>query len=141
VSSATVKFGWPLARPAAAAGGSTSSILKKDKDGDEEARMETTTTTRDERMNEMYDLHIVQELYYSSQIFYGARVRARFHPKNSATGEGWRALGHIGNIQNKLLKARKRARTRDCSETFGTIFKICRTWYNAVLRMASAWTN
>ena len=56
-------------------------------------------------MNEMYDLHIVQELYYSSQIFYGARVRARFHPKNSATGGDRRALGHIGNIQNKLLKA------------------------------------
>ncbi len=56
-------------------------------------------------MNELYDLHIVQELYYSSQIFYGALVRARFHPKNSATGGDWRALGHIGNIQNKLLKA------------------------------------
>ena len=28
-----------------------------------------------------------------------------FHPKNSATGEDRRALGRIGNIQNKLLKA------------------------------------
>ena len=32
-------------------------------------------------------------------------VRARFHPENSATGEDRRALGRIGNIQNKLLKA------------------------------------
>ena len=62
------------------------------------------TTTREEGMNELYDLHIMQELKYSSQIFYGARVRARFHPENSATGEDRRAFGHIGNIQNKLLK-------------------------------------
>jgi hypothetical protein len=33
------------------------------------------------------------------------RVRARFHPKNSAPGVDRRALGSIGNIQNKLLKA------------------------------------
>ncbi len=33
------------------------------------------------------------------------RVRARFHPKISATSGDRRALGCIGNIQNKLLKA------------------------------------
>ena len=33
------------------------------------------------------------------------RVRARCHPKNSATGVDRRALGRIGNIQSKLLKA------------------------------------
>ena len=33
------------------------------------------------------------------------RVRARFHPKNSATVKDRTALGPIGNIQNKLLKA------------------------------------
>jgi hypothetical protein len=33
------------------------------------------------------------------------RVRARFHPKNSATGVDRRALGRIKYIQNKLLKA------------------------------------
>ena len=33
------------------------------------------------------------------------RVRARFHPKNSATGGDRRALGHIGNIQSQLLQA------------------------------------
>ena len=32
-------------------------------------------------------------------------------------------------------------RARIHSETFGTIFKTCRTAYNAVLRMAYAWTN
>jgi hypothetical protein len=33
------------------------------------------------------------------------RVRARFYPKDSATCGDPRALGRIGNIKNKLLKA------------------------------------
>jgi hypothetical protein len=42
-----------------------------------------------------------------------------FHPKNSATGEDRRALGHIGNIQNKLLKALYRKGSPKNSSTGG----------------------
>jgi hypothetical protein len=42
-----------------------------------------------------------------------------FQPKNSATGEDRRALGRIGNIQNKLLKALYRKGSPKNSSTSG----------------------
>jgi hypothetical protein len=54
------------------------------------------------------------------------RVRARFHPKNSATGEDWRALGRIGNIRNKLLKALYGKGSPKNSSTSGHALRIAR---------------
>jgi hypothetical protein len=51
-------------------------------------------------------LHAVRHILKTApKVSERPRVRARFHPKNSAPGVDRRALGRIGNIQNKLLKA------------------------------------
>jgi hypothetical protein len=56
------------------------------------------------RSTALYAVRHILKTVPKSQNDHG-RVRARFHSKNSATGEDRRALGRNGNIQNKLLKA------------------------------------